>query len=244
MSKVFVLDTNQRPLNPVHPGRARMLLNKGKAAVFRRYPFTLILKGEVKGDVEPLRLKIDPGSKVTGLALVGEESGEVVWAAELEHRGLQVKSALQTRAQLRRGRRSRKTRYRKPRFDNRTRAKGWLPPSLMSRVHNIKTWARRLTKLSPVSSLSLELVRFDTQKLENPDICGVEYQQGTLTGYEVREYLLEKWDRQCAYCDVQGIPLQVEHIHPRVKHGSSRISNLTLACGGCNRAKGAGVSRA
>ena len=62
MSKVFVLDTNKRPLSPIHPGRARILLTGGKAAVFRRYPFTIILKHEVTGPVEPLRLKIDPGS--------------------------------------------------------------------------------------------------------------------------------------------------------------------------------------
>jgi 5-methylcytosine-specific restriction endonuclease McrA len=238
MSKVFVLDTHKRPLNPVHPGRARMLLKQGKAAVFRRFPFTIILKEEVKGEVEPLRLKIDPGSKTTGMALVEAGTGEVVWAGEIEHRGLQIKSALESRRQLRRGRRSRKTRYRQPRFDNRTRPEGWLPPSLMSRVYNIQAWVRRLSTFAPVSAFSLELVRFDTQKLENPDISGIEYPQGTLQGYEVREYLLEKWGRQCAYCGVEGVPLQVEHIHPRVKHGSNRISNLTLACEGCNQAKG------
>jgi RRXRR protein len=115
MSKVFVLDTNFQPLAPIHPGRARMLLSSGKAAVF--CPFTVILKKEVLNPiVEPLRLKIDPGAKVTGLAIVNDNTGEVVWVAELQHRGFQIRDALTSCRQLRRSRRNRKTRYRKPRF--------------------------------------------------------------------------------------------------------------------------------
>ena len=88
MSKVFVLDTNKQPLNPVHPGRARLLLKQGKAAVYRRYPFTLILKRVVEQPhLEPLRVKIDPGSKTTGIVLVNDRSSEVVWAAEVRRVG-------------------------------------------------------------------------------------------------------------------------------------------------------------
>src|SRR5260221_1630833 len=95
MSQVFVLDTNKQVLNPVYPGRARLLLKQGKAAVYRRYPFTLILKRAVEQPHhEPLRVKLDPGSKTTCIALVNDGSGEVVWAAELLHRGEQIKSAL------------------------------------------------------------------------------------------------------------------------------------------------------
>src|ERR1051326_5139290 len=133
MSKVFVLDTNKQPLNPVHPGRARLLLAAGKAAVFKRYPFTLILKCVVEHpDVYPLRLKIDPGSQTTGMALVHDPSGEVVFAAELTHRGPAIKHALDQRRAVRRGRRQRKTRYRKPRFQNRRRRSGGVPPCLES----------------------------------------------------------------------------------------------------------------
>src|SRR5579864_1331738 len=143
MSKVLVLDTNRQPLIPVHPGRARLLLASGKAAVFRRYPFTLILKHVVAHpEVHPLRLKIDPGSQATGMALVDDPSGEVVFAAELTHRGKQIKHALDQRRAVRRGRRQRNTRYRAPRFHNRRRRSGWLPPSLESRVANTLTWVR------------------------------------------------------------------------------------------------------
>jgi len=239
MSKVFVLDTMYRPLNPVHPGRARVLLSTGQAAVFRRYPFTLILKKEIEEpQTQPLRLKIDPGSKTTGLAIVNDASGEVVWAAELTHRGQAIKKDLDDRRAVRKGRRQRKTRYRQQRFSNRTRTKGWLPPSLMSRVYNIMTWVHRLSRYCPITAISQELVRFDTQIMDNPEIQGVEYQQGTLAGYEVREYLLEKWNRTCAYCGAKDTPFEVEHIHPRSQGGSDRVSNLTLACKPCNDKKG------
>ena len=240
MQRVLVIDSNKQPLMPCRPARARALLNKGKAKVFRRYPFTIILTERVGGKVQAVACKVDPGSKTTGMALVADfkRGKRVVWAGELIHRGHQIKDALLSRRQIRRGRRNRKTRYRAPRFLNRTRPQGWLPPSLNSRVDNIMTWTRRLYNLSPVSSLALELVRFDTQLMQNAEISGVEYQQGELAGYEVREYLLEKWGRRCAYCGATDIPLEIEHIVPKSRGGSNRVSNLTLACNACNTEKG------
>ena len=232
---VLVLDTNKRPLAPCKPGVARSLLKAGKAAIFRRYPFTIILKKEVKGDIPKCNIKIDPGSKTTGLALI--QNSHIIWAAELEHRGQLIKQSLESRRSLRSSRRNRKTRYRKPRFLNRTGPKGWLPPSLMHRVQTIQTWVNRLIKFAPINSISQELVRFDTQKMVNSEVSGVEYQQGKLAGYEVREYLLEKFNRTCVYCDAKNVPLEVEHIVPKSKGGSNRISNLTLACRSCNEAK-------
>ncbi|MCT7992492.1 RNA-guided endonuclease IscB [Laspinema olomoucense] len=235
---VLVVDTNKHPLSPCKPGVARSLLKAGKAAVFRRYPFTIILKKEVEGDILKSQIKIDPGSKTTGLALV--QNGVVIWAAELQHRGQLIKQSLDNRRSLRRNRRNRKTRYRQPRFLNRVKSKpkGWLAPSLMHRVENVSTWVNKLIKFSAVDSVMMELVRFDTQKMTNPDVSGVQYQQGELTGYEVREYLLEKFDRTCVYCQAKNVPLEVEHIQPKSKGGSNRISNLTLACRPCNQSKG------
>jgi 5-methylcytosine-specific restriction endonuclease McrA len=238
MSKVFVLDTNKRPLDPVYSGQARRLLNQGKAAIFRRYPFTIILKKDVNNYVNPLRVKIDPGAKTTGLALINDQTGEVVWAAELTHRGFAIRDSLISRRQLRRSRRNRKTRYRQPRFNNRKRCQKWLPPSLMSRVYNILTWVRKLKKLANITAISQELVRFDTQSLVNPEISGTEYQQGELAGYEVREYLLEKFNRKCIYCGKADTRLEIEHLTPRSKGGSNRVSNLGIACHPCNQKKG------
>lgn len=239
MNTVFVLDTNKQILAPCSFARAQKLLHAGKAAVFRRFPFTIILKRPVENPTLPdCRLKIDPGSKTTGLAILNEQTGRVIFAAELTHRGQRIKDALLTRRAIRRNRRSRTTRYRQPRFLNRTRPAGWLAPSLQSRVENVMTWVNRLRRVCPLSALSQELVRFDTQLMQNPEVSGVGYQHGTLAGYEVREYLLEKWQRTCAYCQKKDVPLQVEHIQPKARGGSDRVSNLTLACQPCNQKKG------
>ncbi|MDQ6660182.1 MAG: RNA-guided endonuclease IscB, partial [Chloroflexota bacterium] len=239
MSNVFVLDTNTQPLNPVHPGRARTLLSRGQAAVFRRYPFTIILHAAVEQPVlEPLRLKLDPGSRTTGIALLNDASGQVVWAGELTHRGHAIKAALDARRSLRRSRRQRKTRYRKPRFNNRKRKQGMLPPSLESRIATTETWVQRLVKVCPIAAISQELVKFDTHALQAPELTGIAYQQGELAGYEVREYLLQKWNRTCAYCGANTVPLQIEHILARARGGTDRVSNLTLACEPCNQKKG------
>jgi 5-methylcytosine-specific restriction endonuclease McrA len=237
---IFVLSHDKQPLDPCHPARARQLLKAGKAAVFRRFPFTIILKERLAAESETQahRVKLDPGSKTTGIAVVQEQTGRVVWAAELSHRGQQIRDRLLARQQIRRGRRQRKTRYRAARFLNRRRAAGWLAPSLQHRVETSITWTKRLMRLVPIRAMSTELVRFDTQLMQDAEISGVAYQQGELVGYEVREYLLDKWQRRCAYCGKANIPLQVEHIIPRSRGGSDRVDNLTLACESCNQRKG------
>jgi RRXRR protein len=235
MSHVMVVDAWRRPRVPIHPGRARYLLRAGHAAVWRRYPFTVMFtptphRPHARSEASPtvqqpvppampvesapsLRVKIDPGSKTTGLAIVdivvhdphdssgiGGKTGRVLWAAELTHRGDQVKERLLQRRVCRHSRRQRHTRYRPARFANRRRRAGWLPPSLESRIQNVVTWVERVRRHCPVGTISLELAKFDTQLLNKPEISGIEYQQGTLAGYEIREYLLEKWGRRCAYC--------------------------------------------
>lgn len=166
MSNVFVVDDHKRPLNPVHPGYALWLLTQGKAVVYRRYPFAIRLKeARPAMPVAPLRLKLDPGSKTTGLAVVNDATGEVAWAAEVTHRGEQVSAALAERRAQRRSRRARKTRYRQARRLNRRRPKGWLPPSLESRLANVTTWVARLRRWCPITAISQELVKFDLQVL-------------------------------------------------------------------------------
>jgi 5-methylcytosine-specific restriction endonuclease McrA len=222
---------------PTTPGRARYFLKTGRAVVVRRFPFTIRLKDRMDGETQPVSLKIDPGSKTTGMALVRSD-GEVLHLAEVTHRGGAIRKAMEQRRSFRRRRRSANLRYRAPRFNNR-RSDRKLPPSLQSRVDNVTSWTNRYRRLLPVTDIAMESVRFDMQAMEAPGIQGVEYQQGTLAGYEVREYLLEKWGRKCAYCGAEHTPLQVEHIVPRARGGSNRISNLTLACDPCNKDKGA-----
>jgi 5-methylcytosine-specific restriction endonuclease McrA len=234
--RVFVLYSDKTPAMPCFRGRAWQLLKNKRAAVYRTVPFTIILKDRTHGDAQPVTLKFDPGSKQTGIAMTTDDT--VIFAANLEHRGQQIKQSLDSRRAQRHNRRARKTRYRAARFNNRKKPDGWLPPSLTSRVDNVKSWANKLIQLAPVTSIEVETVRFDMQKIQNPEISGVEYQQGELLGYEIREYLLEKWNRKCAYCDKKHIPLEIEHVVPKAKGGSNRVSNLTLACHRCNQKKG------
>jgi 5-methylcytosine-specific restriction endonuclease McrA len=250
---VFVLDSQGKALMPCTEKRARLLLDRGRARVHRLVPMVIRLIERHVDDCElqSLRLKIDPGSKTTGLALVRDvesadvltgqtKSGVVILSLmELVHRGRQISEALTARRQMRHRRRG-NLRHRAPRFLNRggDRA-GLLAPSLQHRVDTTVSWVKRIQQWAPVRAISSELVRFDMQKLQNPEINGIEYQQGTLFGYELREYLLEKWARKCAYCDSRDLPLQIEHIRAKATGGSNRASNLTLACGCCNQKKAA-----
>ena len=255
---VFVLDRQGKALMPCTEKRARLLLARGRARVHRVVPFVIRLVDVRVQDceVQPLRIKLDPGSQTTGIALVREASclqavdaqtGEITSTSgavvlhlfELVHRGRQISEALTARRQMRRRRRG-NLRYRAPRFLNRGNQKrGWLAPSLQHRIDTTVAWVQRLRRWAPVQAISQELVRFDMQAMVNPDIEGVEYQQGTLAGYELREYLLAKWGRKCAYCGAENRPLQIEHIQPKARGGSNRAANLTLACRCCNEKKAA-----
>jgi 5-methylcytosine-specific restriction endonuclease McrA len=240
----FVLDKHGHPLDPCHPARARKLLASGRAVVVRHTPFVIRLRDRAAADstVQGVEVGIDPGSKHTGIAIFRTEGGVRTgkFSIQLDHRGGRIRDKLATRAAYRRRRRSRNLRYRAPRFLNRTKPKGWLAPSLKHRVDTTMSWVARLSRWAPVRPVHVERVAFDTHTMSaGQPLEGVEYQHGTLHGYEVREYLLAKWGRKCAYCGKQDVPLNIDHIHPRSKGGSDRISNLTLACIPCNRTKNA-----
>jgi 5-methylcytosine-specific restriction endonuclease McrA len=239
---VFVPDKRKKPLMPCSEKRARLLLERGRARIHKMRPFTIRLvdRFQEQSKLQPVALTIDPGSKTTGIAFPRREGDnrKVLYLIELDHRGQAIRDNLKQRSDHRRRRRS-KVRFRPMRFDNRTRPEGWLPPSVRHRVDSTMAIVNRLRKFAPVASVSVELVKFDTQKMLNPEISGLEYQQGELAGYEVREYLLEKFHPTCIYCKMKNVPLQIEHLIPKAKGGSDRVSNLGIACGPCNQKKGA-----
>lgn len=235
-NSLLVIDANKVPLKPCQAVRARILQSKGKANLLRHWG-VLILNTTVTSSVPPyLELRVDPGSKKTGFALVDPATNTAVWGMELEHRGAAISQGLLKRAGFRRTRRAQR-RYRQARF-NRRKPDGWLAPSLKHRVLTTETWIKRICQFAPVASIAIERVKFDLQKLQAPSIQGVEYQQGTLAGYSVREALLEHWGRECVYCGAKNAPLQIEHIVSRSQGGSNRFSNLTLSCEACNQKKG------
>lgn len=223
---------------PCYPRKARKLLRSGEAVVANRLPFTIRLKKQTSQNIQPVELKLDPGSKFTGIALVANDAP--VYLAELEHRGQEIKNNLEARSRCRRRRRTSNLRYREKRFSNRIAEKrdGWLPPSLRHRLEGLRTWVRKFKAMAPLTGLAQELVRFDTQKMENPEISGIEYQQGTLYGFEVKCYLLEKFNHTCVYCGAKDVPLNVEHVQCKAHGGTNRVSNLVISCIPCNQRKG------
>ncbi len=243
---VFVLDQRKRPLMPCSERRARLLLARKRAVVHRLWPFTIRLKDRSReaSQVQPIALKLDPGSKTTGMALVRIEQtqdGEIhhaIYLADLTHRGEVVHRALQQRAGYRRRRRSANLRYRPPRSANRGRQSGWIPPSLRSRIGNVLSWARRYGRWAPLSRIEIERVKFDLALLQNPEITGILYQRGELFGWEIRSYLLEKFGRRCVYCGRGETAFEIDHVVPRSRGGTDRVSNLVLSCHDCNSAKG------
>ncbi|MEQ4716169.1 RNA-guided endonuclease IscB [Nonomuraea sp. B19D2] len=237
-----MLDKDGAPLQPTTPARARKLLKAGRAVVHRHTPFVIRLKDRTadQSQVDGAELGIDPGSKHTGIAIFTMTRGIRcgLYAIDLTHRGSVIRDKLAQRAAYRRGRRSRNLRYRAPRFNNRRRPEGWLAPSLRHRVDTVMSWVHRLARWAPVRGVHMERVAFDTHALTaGRPLEGVEYQHGTLAGHEVREYLLAKWRRACAYCGANNVPLNIDHIQPRSRGGSDRVSNLVLACIPCNQAK-------
>ena len=221
---------------------ARKLLKNGKAIIHKRYPFTIRLK-ELK--VSPCTcnytLKIDYGSSHSGIAIL--RNNEILWLAQIHHK-LTIVDALRTRASYRKSRHGRHTRYQRrlsaKALENRNKIrmpKGWFSPSAHSRVNSITNLIRKLRHLCPITNISYENVKFDTQLMQDPDISGVEYQQGTLKGYEAREYALEVWSHKCAYCGAKNVPLQMEHMIPKSRGGSNRILNMTISCERCNQLK-------
>jgi hypothetical protein len=233
--RVFVLSHSGKPLMPTTPRRARLWLKTRRARVVACEPFTIQLRFETTTYTQPVTVGVDTGAQMVGIAAAANR--EVVLQAEMRLR-TDVSLKLMQRRQYRRTRRSRKTRYRAARWANRRRTPSWLPPSLRARAEATVKAVRFVARVLPVRQINVEIGSFDTQKLQNPEVSGGSYQQGQLQGYLLREYLLTKWQRQCAYCKRGGIPLQVEHLIPKSRGGSDRASNLVIACDPCNKRKG------
>jgi len=175
---VFVVSKNKQPLAPTSNARARVLLKKGKAVIYKHFPFVICLKENKRCEKE-FAIKIDPGANVTGIAIV--DNTQVLFFFELIHRGKMVKKSLMQRKGVRRSRRQRNTRYRKARFNNRRRKDGWLPPSVKSRADNIINFVKKYQKYIPLKKGVVEHVSFDVAHMSSDiSLSGKEYQQGSL----------------------------------------------------------------
>ena len=237
-TQACVLDLQGNPLMPTtRLGKVYRLLKTKKAHIVSYEPFTIQLDYEPDTHViQPMTLGVDSGAIHSGYSVANEH--REYYSAEVIARD-DISRNLSDRHMYRRNRRSRKTRYRKPRFKNRkNKKKGWLAPSLQQKIAVQLNEIDHLHRYFPIETIIVEVVEFDIQKIKNPDISGIEYQQGTLQGYNIRNYLLEKHRRKCFYCGQTVSGFEVEHMLPKARGGSNRIDNLTLSCHDCNEKKG------
>ena len=233
---VFVLDRSKKPLDMISHAKARILLKNRLAVVHKVYPFTIRLKdNSCVSNNRTYTVKLDPGSRTTGVAIV-DDKNQVVMLAEIEHRGHLIKKDLDSRRAVRRSRRSRKTRYRPARFLNRTRPKGWLAPSVKSRADNVINFIKKYKKLININKIMIENVSFDTAQMSSDTkLWGNDYQQGNLYNKNLREFVFSKTKGRCSYCEEKAT--EIDHIIPRSNGGTNSSYNLTPACRPCNEKK-------
>lgn len=194
---VYVLSINSKPLMPCTEAKARYLLTESKALCICREPFVIQLKFECENQTQPITLGVDAGAKHIGLS--ASTVKREVYSAEVVLR-TDITDLLSTRRGLRRARRNRKTRYRQSRFLNRVKAKkkGWLAPTIQNRINARLKVVDNVCKILPVAKIVVETASFDIQKLKNPNISGIEYQQGEqLNFWNVREYVLFRDNHTC-----------------------------------------------
>ena len=231
---VYVQNKDGKPLMPTaRCGKVRRLLKTGKAVVVEQIPFTIRLCYDTTNYMQPITLGVDSGTKYIGLSATTERME--LYASEVEIRSDIVK-LIATRRELRHTRRGNKTRYRKPRFNNRKKEEEWIAPSIKEKINSHLRQIEFICKILPISKIIIELGSFDTQKMKNPDISGTEYQEGDQLGFwNVREYVLARDKHQCQYCKGKSKNpiLNVHHIESR-KTGGNSPGNLITLCETCH----------
>ena len=213
--------------------KVRILLKNKKAKMIKRYPFTIQLAYDSTNYTQDITLGVDAGSKHIGLSATTKD--KVLFESDVELRN-DIVDLLSTRRQNRRTRRNHKTRYRKPRFNNRRRGKGWLAPSVQNKVDTHLTVIRRVHEILPITKIIVEVASFDIQKIKNPTISGSEYQQGEqLDFWNVREYVLFRDGHTCQCCKGKSKDkiLNVHHIESR-HTGGNAPNNLITLCETCH----------
>ena len=236
---VYVQSIDGAPLMSCSEAKARHLLKQHRARRVRNTPFTIRLKSVVDGHVQPVSLGVDPGYHHIGLSATTDD--RVLFEAVAECR-TDIPKLLEKRRSLRNGRRHRKTRYREPRFNNRIRSKhrGWLAPSVEQRIGYHIHLIEFVCRLLPVSRIVVEEAKFDTHKIENPDVEGVGYQHGPQYGFEnVKEYVRWRDGYKCQHCHHKGdseTKLEVHHIVQRKDGGTDHRDNLVTLCHECHAA--------
>lgn len=234
MQVVYVLNKDGLPLMPTHKlGKVRHLLKDGKAKVVKRSPFTIQLNYDCGNHTQSITLGVDAGSKHIGLSASTKK--QELYCSDVELRD-DVVELLSTRRRNRRSRRNH-LRYRPARFDNRKKEDSWLAPSIRQKIDSHLKVIEEVHKILPITNIIVEVASFDIQKIKNPDIEGIEYQNGEqLNSYNIREYVLFRDNHTCQCCKGKSKDrvLEVHHIESR-KTGGNAPSNLITLCKTCHK---------
>ena len=233
---VLVIDKRKQPCNTISAAYARILLFSKQAVIHKRFPFTIRLRNDnaVLKD-RSYTVKLDPGSKITGVAITDDKES-VVMLAEIEHRGHIIKKNLDSRRAVRRSRRNRKTRYREAKFQNRTRPQGWLAPSIKSRADNVINFVKKYKEFLNINKVMVENVNFDVaQMISDTKLWGNDYQQRNLYDTNLRNFIFSKTKGRCSYCGAKAE--EIDHVIARSKGGTNSVNNLTATCRACNEKK-------
>ena len=236
-SKVFVLNLQGKPLMPCSYAKSKRMVKKGAAKVVKRFPFTIQLNFACENVIQDVFLGIDTGYGNIGFSAVSEKSELICGTLKLDGK---TKERLDERRMYRRGRRSRHHWYRKPRFLNRvsTKKKGWLPPSIERIYQTHLTLIEKIKKILPITKVIVEVAKFDIQKLENPEVVGTDYQQGSMYEYQnIRSYLMSREKGLCEHCkkDFKNNPSHIHHRKQKSKDGNNRLGNLMLVHEKCHK---------
>ena len=232
---VYIQDINGKPLMPTKRlGWVRRTLRDGKAVVVERCPFVIRLTYTTTNYTQPITLGVDAGTVHAGLSATSAK--EELFAEEVALRK-DIVDLISSRKEVRRTRRNR-LRYRESRFSNRKICKGWLVPSVRQRIDAHLKAIEDVHFILPITKVIIEVAQFDTQKIKNPNISGVEYQQGEQLGFwNIREYVLARDGHKCQCCKGKSKDkiLNVHHIESR-KTGGDSPGNLITLCETCHKA--------
>ena len=271
---VFVIGFTGKRLMPTSPAKARKLLQAGKATIYQKRPFTIQLNYKTGATTQETVLGIDTGSQHIGVAVIAGEDvaykAEITLRDSMEKRSL-----IEKRAEFRRNRRYRKTRYRRPKFRHHTkrvyseklvtrkstknkthwvkvpadmgtsRPKGWLPPSIQSKLDHHIAWINRFLDVLPEGTkLNLELARFDIARMKDPSIHGEMYQRGPLYDYEnVKAYVFARDHYRCKLCHKKGsskredestVKLVAHHVLLKKEGATDNPEYLATVCNYCH----------
>ena len=236
---VYVLNKEGNPLMPTERyGKIRRMLRDGQATVVRRCPFTIRLMYESTTHTQNITLGVDAGYKHIGLCASTEK--KVLYQAEIEER-IDIVNKLKTRREFRRGRRHRKCRHRKPRFNNRVHSKhkSWLAPSVEHKIDTHITVIKKVMNILPVTKVIIETAEFDIHKIKNPEIEGLEYQKGEKYGHiNTRNYILWRDSHKCRCCGNTKKKLYVMNAEGKI---TAAPEDLYTVCRDCLQAHLKGI---